>query len=108
MTNCTTCNIELTSKFCPNFGQPSQLKRIDGNYIIHEIEHVLHIERGILYTIRERKQALLGVSIRLGQFYEKGKVVNYVKAFFAYILGMHTFSLAAIIIGISTDIIFKH
>jgi len=53
MTNCKTCNLELTSKYCPNCGQPSQLKRIDGHYIIHEIEHVLHFERGILYTIKE-------------------------------------------------------
>jgi hypothetical protein len=29
------------------------LKRINGQYIFHEIEHVLHFEKGILYTIRE-------------------------------------------------------
>lgn len=51
--NCKTCNVELTSNYCPNCGQPKDLKRIDAHYIIHEIEHVLHVERGILYTIRE-------------------------------------------------------
>lgn len=51
--NCKNCKAELTSKYCPNCGQPSHLKRIDGRYIIHEIEHVLHFERGFLYTIRE-------------------------------------------------------
>jgi hypothetical protein len=51
--NCKTCDTELTLKYCPNCGQPNELKRIDGHYIIHEIEHVLHFERGILYTIRE-------------------------------------------------------
>jgi hypothetical protein len=51
--NCKNCNSELNSKFCPDCGQPTNLKRIDGHYIIHEIEHVLHFERGILYTIRE-------------------------------------------------------
>lgn len=51
--NCKNCNTELNSKFCPDCGQPTSLKRIDGHYIIHEIEHVLHFERGILYTIRE-------------------------------------------------------
>ena len=51
--NCKNCNTELNSKFCPDCGQPASLKRIDGKYIIHEIEHVLHFERGILYTIRE-------------------------------------------------------
>jgi hypothetical protein len=51
--NCKNCNQELNSNFCPNCGQPSNLKRIDGHYIIHEIEHVLHFERGILFTIKE-------------------------------------------------------
>ena len=51
--NCKNCNSEVNSNYCPNCGQPKQLKRIDGHYIIHEIEHVLHFERGILYTVRE-------------------------------------------------------
>jgi hypothetical protein len=51
--NCKNCNTKINSKFCPECGQPASLKRIDGKYIIHEIEHVLHFERGILYTIRE-------------------------------------------------------
>jgi hypothetical protein len=51
--DCKNCNKEINSKFCPDCGQPTNLKRIDGKYIIHEIEHVLHFERGILYTIRE-------------------------------------------------------
>ena len=51
--DCKNCNKEINSKFCPHCGQPTSLKRIDGNYIIHEIEHVLHFERGILYTIKE-------------------------------------------------------
>ena len=50
--DCKNCNKEINSKFCPNCGQPTILKRIDGHYIIHEIEHVLHFERGILYTVR--------------------------------------------------------
>lgn len=51
--NCKNCNKDINSKFCPDCGQPTSIKRIDGHYIIHEIEHVLHFERGILYTIRE-------------------------------------------------------
>jgi len=50
---CKNCNTEVNSKFCPDCGQPTKLKRIDGHYILHEIEHVLHFERGILFTIRE-------------------------------------------------------
>ena len=51
--NCKNCNAEIHSKFCPDCGQPAKLKRIDGKYILHEIEHVVHFERGILYTIKE-------------------------------------------------------
>jgi len=43
----------MNEEFCSNCNQSIKPKRIDGRYIIHEIEHVLHFERGILYTIRE-------------------------------------------------------
>jgi len=51
--NCLNCNTEVNSNFCPDCGQPKVLKRINGHYIVHEIEHVLHFERGIFYTIKE-------------------------------------------------------
>ena len=51
--NCTNCDHEINLNYCPNCGQAAKLKRIDGHYIIHEIEHVLHFEKGIIYTIRE-------------------------------------------------------
>lgn len=51
--NCKNCNTEINSNFCPGCGQPSRLKRIDRHYIVHEVEHVLHFERGILYTVKE-------------------------------------------------------
>lgn len=51
--NCKACNTAITANFCPDCGQPKNLKRIDGHYILHEIEHVLHFERGILYTVKE-------------------------------------------------------
>jgi hypothetical protein len=51
--NCKNCNTEVNLNYCHNCGQPVILKRINGHYIIHEIEHVLHFEKGILYTIRE-------------------------------------------------------
>lgn len=43
----------MSEEFCSNCKQSIKPKRIDGRYILHEIEHVLHFERGILYTIRE-------------------------------------------------------
>jgi hypothetical protein len=51
--NCKNCNNEVDHNFCPNCGQPSKLKRIDGHYVTHEIEHILHFERGILFTVKE-------------------------------------------------------
>lgn len=51
--NCKNCNAAVHSNFCPNCGQPTKLKRIDGHYIIHEIEHILHFERGILFSVKE-------------------------------------------------------
>lgn len=50
---CKNCQSEVNLNFCPDCGQPSKLKRIDGHYIMHEIEHVLHFDRGILFTVRE-------------------------------------------------------
>lgn len=43
----------MNEEFCSKCKQNVKPKRIDGHYILHEIEHVLHFERGILYTIRE-------------------------------------------------------
>ena len=51
--NCRNCETEIASNYCANCGTPGSLKRIDRHYILHEIEHVLHFERGIFYTIRE-------------------------------------------------------
>lgn len=53
MSNCKNCKSELTGNFCSDCGQPVNLKRIDAHYILHEIEHVLHFEKGILFTIKE-------------------------------------------------------
>ena len=51
--NCTNCKAEINSNYCPSCGTPARLKRIDAHYVMHEIEHLLHFERGILYTIKE-------------------------------------------------------
>jgi len=53
MTLCTNCQTHIDQNYCPNCGQAVQQKRIDRHYIQHEIEHVLHFEKGIFYTVRE-------------------------------------------------------
>jgi len=42
----------------------------------------------------------------IGQFFDRKKLQNYLISFFAYIMGMITFSLIAIGIGLSIDLIF--
>lgn len=44
----------------------------------------------------------------IGQFFDKRKFSNYVKAFFSYFLGFLTFTLTAILIGTLIDLIIKH
>lgn len=51
--DCKFCNTVVNLNYCANCGQAVRLKRINGHYIMHEIVHVLHFEKGILYTIRE-------------------------------------------------------
>jgi hypothetical protein len=53
MTNCKNCNETVTANFCGNCGQPLKLQRVNGHYILHEITHILHFEKGILHTIKE-------------------------------------------------------
>ena len=53
MTNCKNCNTEILEKFCSNCGQSATLKRIDKHYISHEIQHLLHFEKGVFYTAKE-------------------------------------------------------
>lgn len=53
MNNCKNCSTAIDLNYCPKCGQPSTLHRIDGHYIVHEIEHVLHFERGALYTVKQ-------------------------------------------------------
>jgi hypothetical protein len=53
LTNCRNCSHTVNGNFCGQCGQPVNIKRVDSHYILHEIQHVLHFEKGILYTIKE-------------------------------------------------------
>ncbi len=59
----------------PNFKPSKQLKRIDVHYISHEIQHLLHFEKGFLFTVRE---LLLrpGKSVREFLFDDRSKYVK--------------------------------
>ncbi|MCF6308781.1 MAG: DUF3667 domain-containing protein [Flavobacteriaceae bacterium] len=51
--NCKNCNAKINQNYCPNCGQPTKLKRINGQYILSEIGSVLNFDKGILFTIKE-------------------------------------------------------
>lgn len=53
MNNCKNCKNKVLGNFCSSCGQPAKLIRIDGHYLLNEIEHVLHFDKGILYTIKK-------------------------------------------------------
>ena len=53
MTNCKHCRTPITEKYCANCGHAAKLHRIDRHYIAHEIEHLLHFEKGVFYTVKE-------------------------------------------------------
>ena len=50
---CKNCSTSIEGKYCPNCGQPAALKRIDKHYISHEIQHLLHFDKGFFYTAKE-------------------------------------------------------
>ena len=66
MAHCKVCNANDVKNYCPDCGSPATLKRINGHYLVHEVEHVLHFERGILYTIKE---LLLRPGVNIRKFF---------------------------------------
>ncbi len=51
--NCKNCTSKIHGNYCAQCGHAVKLKRVDGHFILHEIEHVLHLEKGFFFTIRE-------------------------------------------------------
>jgi hypothetical protein len=49
---CKNCSSSVTEGYCGHCGQPAKLKRIDKHYLTHEFTHLLHVEKGIIYTVR--------------------------------------------------------
>lgn len=53
VTHCHHCNHEMSGHFCSNCGQPKQLKKINGQYLLSEIGSILNFDKGLFFTIRE-------------------------------------------------------
>ena len=52
MNSCRNCKEPIIGNYCSNCGQPAKLKRIDGQYMIHEIGDFFSANRGMIYTIK--------------------------------------------------------
>lgn len=50
---CKKCNSEINGNFCSNCGQAISVKRINGEYILHEIGSVFNLQKGIFVTMKE-------------------------------------------------------
>lgn len=53
MIACKSCDQTINGNYCSHCGMPAQVKRVDSHYVLHEIQHLLHLEKGIFYTIRK-------------------------------------------------------
>lgn len=82
--HCLNCYHETKGKFCQNCGQKTDTHRIAlGHFLTHDLIHgVWHLEKGILFTIRE-------IFVRPGQAaldYIKGKRIRYYNVFYLSLL----------------------
>lgn len=64
--------------------------------IIDSMVNVKIIDKGMLLGI-------LYIAWAIGQFFDKKKIFNYVKAFIAYLLGFFTFAITVLLIGFMID-----
>lgn len=67
---CTSCHTANIEKFCHNCGQPAEPKRIDSHYLIHEIQHLFHIEKGVFFT---GKELLLKPGVRIREYLSENR-----------------------------------
>jgi hypothetical protein len=52
-TKCKNCNDPIIGNFCPNCGQSAVLKRINRQYIVHEIKDFFFANKGMIYTVKK-------------------------------------------------------
>ena len=53
MNCCRNCKEPVSWNYCPNCGQPANLKKIDKHYIIQELGDFFLANRGMVYTIKK-------------------------------------------------------
>ncbi len=82
---CKNCGIEVTSHYCPNCGQRTKTKRIDGSFLLQEfILNNFTFHNGLLYTMK----SLILYPKQVVENYLAGKRARYTGAvqFFLFII----------------------
>lgn len=51
MITCSACQTSYSGNFCHHCGRAAHVERIDGHFILHELLHILHLEKGFFYTV---------------------------------------------------------
>lgn len=52
--SCKNCSKTFEGNFCNNCGQKTSTQRINYQYLVHEIQHlVVHVDKGFFYTLKE-------------------------------------------------------
>ena len=103
---CSHCTNEVTGKFCANCGQPAHLKRVDFHYISHEVQHLLHFEKGFLFTVKE---LLLRPGQTVKEFisYNRSRLVKpivfLIESSLIYSLAEHFFHIEGAYVAFSSD-----
>jgi len=73
--NCSNCKKDFKGNYCHYCGAPSEIKRIDSNYIVNEIRSIINFEKGFLFTIKE---LIIRPEFRIKQFIktDRNKIVK--------------------------------
>lgn len=50
---CKFCQGSVVSHFCANCGKPTELRRINGAYLLDEISRVVNLDRGFFFTVAQ-------------------------------------------------------
>ncbi len=75
MNSCKNCKTVLSGKYCSNCGLNSEISRINGKYLWHEVQHLILFEKGFFYTV---KQLLVrpGKTVRLFLTEDRNRIVK--------------------------------
>ncbi|GAB3839904.1 DUF3667 domain-containing protein [Hymenobacter jeollabukensis] len=95
---CLNCGGALSSRFCPDCGQPADTHRITMAHWVHDIPHSFwHVDKGVWFTLRSMF-ARPGAAI---QAYIQGQRVNYFRPLALVLLVTGFYSFLATVLHIS-------